>query len=315
MRGDLRSHGMNPRILKTLAVLAPLWLALNLVAGLWVLPPLLLGAPMPQRTEAQREAIRARLCPPEARWERSEVPGGEGLALEVWRLRRPQSRGVAILLHGFGDDAWGSAGWVESLPDWDGVAFTFRGRDRQPVAPCTLGAWERKDVAAVVAWLEAQGTPRSRMLIVASSMGAGTALLALADLEPTGGPLGGALLECPFRDLQDAARNHLRGPLGPLELLLRPAEALALRRAGRHANFDPDTVSPLRNAPGLRTPIALLTGDADRVTPVAGVRAISKHHPDLTVVPGAGHCESAVKVPGGWKAWARARLERWGLGR
>jgi len=56
-----------------------------------------------------------------------------------------------------------------------------------------------------------------------------------------------------------------------------------------------------------------LAGDGDPVTPLPGVQAIARNHPDLTIVPGAGHLEAGSRVPGGWKAWADLRLRSWGL--
>jgi pimeloyl-ACP methyl ester carboxylesterase len=202
-------------------------------------------------------------------------------------------------------------GYSQSLPDWDAVMFTFRGRDQDPRTPSTLGAWERRDVAAVVAFLEARGAGRRRLLLVGVSQGAGVALLALRDLEASGQPLGGALLESPFRDLGDAARNHLRGVLGRGVVFAVPALEAAIRIAGRRARFDPVLVSPLVAARGLKTPVALLAGDADAITPLEGVRALAVHLTDLTVVSGAGHCEAGARVPGGWGAWAQVRVARW----
>lgn len=293
------------------ALLLGFYLAASVAAGWWLLPPMLLGVPTPSRTEAQREAVRTRLQQPGEQWESFRITGGQGAPLEVWHLKRPHPRGVVVFLHGFGDDAWGTLPRAAELPDWDAVGFTFRGRDRDPSRPCTLGAWERSDVAAVVRALEARGTERSRIVLAGWSMGAGTALLALEALEAEGGPLGGALLECPFADLRAAASDHIRLQAGFLEPLTRPAQAVAVRRAGALAGFDPDQVSAAEAARGLRTPIALVTGDADRETPLAGVRRIAAHHPDLTVVPGAGHCQAGNRLPGGWGAWARQRLEAW----
>jgi pimeloyl-ACP methyl ester carboxylesterase len=246
---------------------------------------MLLAAPMPLRSEVQRERVRMQLLTPGSHWTRALLKGGEGRALEVWRLHRPSSRGVVVFLHGFGDDAWGTLGRAAELPDWDAVAVVER--------------------------LVASGTPRSQILLAGWSQGAGVALLALADLEKTGPPLAGALLECPYEDIHEAAKNHLRLVLGPAELLARPAEWVALRRAGRLAGFDPATVSPVRASEGLRTPIALITGNADPETPVEGVRRMARHHPDFTVVPGAGHCQASGRLPGGWKAWAEDRLAVW----
>jgi hypothetical protein len=262
----------------------------------------------------ERDAVLARLAGQDGRWTEHALTGGGGAQLALFWLHRAHSKGVVITLHGFGDDAWGTAGRLMDLPGWDGAVFTFRGRDLHPGIPCTLGAHEQWDVVSVVRFLEANGVPRGRIVLAAASQGAGVALLALRDLEHDGGPLGGALLESPFRDLRDAARNDLRGTLGRFEPFARPAERVALWRAGRLAGFDPDAVSPLEASRGLRTPVALLTGDADAVTPLEGVRAIaSASGAPLTVVPGAGHLEAARKISGGWRAWADPKLRAWGF--
>ncbi len=303
---------MRPRRLVSILLAALVfWILASVVAG-WLLTGQLVRAPLPMRTEEQRLEVRARLQGPGATWTRHRLQGAQGAELELWWLHRPRSRGLALLLHGFGDDAWGMAPLAQSLPEWDVAVFTFRGRDRHPEIPSTLGAHERADVAAVVRFAEGAGVARAHMILVAASQGAGTALLALADLEP-GGVLGGALLEAPFQDLRDAARNHLRGALGAWEPASRLAQRVALARAGRLAGFDPDDVSPLRAAQRVHTPVALLTGDADAITPLDGVRAIARFQPDLTVIAGAGHCEAAARVPGGWRAWAESRLARWNL--
>ena len=296
-----------------ISVLAVLSL-LNLLAGWAILPPMLLDAPMPVRSEAERAALRSKLCPPECSWTSETLAGGEGRPLVIWRLHRPASRGVAVLLHGFGDDAWGGASRLQDLPGLDAIAFTFRNRDLDPSTPSTLGGWEADDVLAVVKDLLAQGHSRQRILLVGTSQGAGVALLALAKLEGHGGsPLGGALLESPFATLKEAGRNHLRGTVGAAEWLLRPGESLALAEAGRKANFNPFIVSPLDSSRELRTPIAILAGDADDITPLAGVTAIAANHPDLTVVHGARHLEAGALVPGGWASWAAVRLGKWGF--
>ena len=46
---------------------------------------------------------------------------------------------------------------------------------------------------------------------------------------------------------------------------------------------------------------------------MVGVKAIANFHPDLTIVHGAGHMEAGAMVAGGWRTWARTRLERWGF--
>lgn len=287
------------------------WTA-SLLAGWW-LPSLLLNAPLPQRPSGEIEASLAALAGDSGSWTVHPIPSRLGVTLRVHWLHRPGAKGAAILLHGFGDDALGMAPRLRDLPELDVLCFTFRGRDLAPETPSTLGAHERGDVAAVVRFLEGAGWLRDRQVLVGCSQGAGVAILALADLEAQGAPLAGALLESPFMDLHDAARNHLRGTLGDFEVLARPAEWIGLWRAGRIAGFDPAAVSPVQASRGLRTPLALLAGDADSITPLPGVQAIARNHPDLTIVPGAGHLEAGSKVPGGWRGWADRRLRSWNL--
>jgi pimeloyl-ACP methyl ester carboxylesterase len=290
-----------------------LWVLASAAVGLWLLPRLLLDGPVPRRTEEFRARAREGIQRSGGTLTRAEVVGGEGRPLELWHLRRSSPRGAVIYLHGFGDDVWGTLGRARSLPEWDAVGFTFRGRDRDPSVACTLGGWERADVVTAFHYLEGEGFPPDRILIAGWSMGAGVALMALEDLEKEGKSVGGALLECPFEDLEQAARDHIRGTLGRFEVLARFAEWLAIRQAGRMAHFDPSRVSPVQASQRLKCRIALITGDADRETPLSGVQKMARFHPDLTVVPGAGHCEASNRVPGGWETWSRVRLERWGL--
>lgn len=289
------------------------WVLASVAVGLWVLPGLLLNSPVPHRTEVVRAETRVQIQGSGGAFARAQVQGGEGKTLELWHLQRTAPKGAVIYLHGFGDDAWGTLGRAQALPEWDAVGFTFRGRDRDPSTPCTLGGWERKDVLAAFHYLERAGFPAERILIAGWSMGAGVALLALEDLEQEGKVPAGALLECPFEDLARAARDHIRGTLGRWEGVAFLAEQVAIRAAGRMARFDPALVSPVRSSARVTSRIALNTGDADRETPLDGVQNIARFHPDLTIVPGAGHCEASNRFPGGWEAWARVRLKAWGL--
>ena len=299
--------------LRVALVLLLVWLVASLGVGLWLLPGMLLNPPVPQRTEGDRARILRDLMGPGDQLDRPQVAVGEGRRLDLVHLRRPHPRGAVIYLHGFGDDLWGTLGRARALPDWDAVGFTFRGRDRDASVPCTLGGWERADVVAAFHYLEGQGFPPDHILLAGWSMGAGIGLLAMEDLEGQGKRVGGALLECPFEDLARAAQDHIRGVLGPMEPIARLAERVAIWQAGRQAHFDPNQVSPVRAAARLKGPIALVTGDADRETPVEGVRHIARTHPDLTIVPGAGHCEASNQLPGGWEGWARQRLGAWGF--
>ncbi|MBI4751881.1 MAG: hypothetical protein HY774_25635 [Acidobacteria bacterium] len=111
------------------------------------------------------------------------------------------------------------------------------------------------------------------------------------------------------RPSQFSSSDHT---LGSYDLIV--ITFIGLHRLKSLARFDPFTISPLKASQGLRTPIALITGDADPITPLEGVQAIAHNTQDLTVVKGACHMCAGGGFPGGWRVWASARLAKWGLG-
>jgi hypothetical protein len=298
------------RLLKRFTIALAAYVVGSIVGGAVLLPSLLFYPPVPRRTAddlARYRALSSTSSSP------VKVRGGEGVDLDlIWR-RRAGSKATLVLLHGFGDDGWGTFLGASGIPEVDLVGFTFRGRDRDPSTPCTLGGWERSDVVAVVKYLESQGVPRSRIVLKGASQGAGVALLALEDLEKEGGPLGGALLESPFRDLRSASQHWVGKILGPPTVLLYPAIEVGLWWGGHRAHFDPESVSPLNASRGRTTPIALVSGTADRQTTIDGVREIAANIPDFIEVEGAAHMEAAGRLPGGDTGWSTSRLVRWGL--
>ncbi|HTL98985.1 MAG TPA: hypothetical protein VL181_09310, partial [Holophagaceae bacterium] len=50
--------------------------------------------------------------------------------LQLWHLRRAKpAPGVVLLLHGFGDDRWGTSPALRWFPDLDAAIFTYHDRD------------------------------------------------------------------------------------------------------------------------------------------------------------------------------------------
>ena len=139
--------------------------------------------------------------------------------LTLWRLRRKiPAPGVVLLLHGFGDDRWGTSPALKGFPNLDAAIFTYRRRDDairagQPVPPVTFGAQEAQEAVAMVHALEADGTPGNRILLMGRSLGASIGILALAQLEREGhGPLAGIIWEGAPASSRDFAERLIRGP-------------------------------------------------------------------------------------------------------
>ena len=218
-----------------------LWKA-GAVARELVDPPFYRPQPLARVEATYRELAAGDEGDPGGRWLAEEVDG-----LQLWTLRRPgQARGTVLLLHGFGDDRWGTSPALRWFPEWHAAIFTYRRRDDAlrrggPAPPVTLGAREHEEVVRIVHHLEAAGTPRNRIVLMGRSLGASVGLLALAVLESEGrGPLGGIVWEGAPLSSQDFAERLVRGPKDRLWHLAAPLiGAMAAQRAGRIGRYDP----------------------------------------------------------------------------
>lgn len=226
-------------------------------------------------------------------------PGGswsnesfEGLRL--WKLHRAKpAPGVVLLLHGFGDDRWGTSPALKWFPELDAAIFTYLDRDDairegRPAPPITFGVRESEEVVQVVHRLEAEGTPRDRILIMGRSLGASVGLLALERLEAEGkGPLAGIVWEGPPISSRDFAERLVRGPKDRWwHFLAPPIGALASRWAGHLGNYDPDRTKVLNRLDGrmLRTPALVFLATQDRLSPPMMQSRIADHFETIRVV-------------------------------
>jgi hypothetical protein len=214
---------------------------------------------------------------------------------QVWMLRRrTPSPGVVILLHGFGDDRWGTSPALKLFPHLDSVIFTYLGRDDAmraglPAPPITFGARESREVVEVVHALEARGVPRASILLLGRSLGASVGLLALAALEREGrGPLGGIIWEGAPASSRDFAERLVRGPE---DRFWHPALApligvLASRDAAAMGQYDPADTDLLKQTSGLRfhTPGLCFIASQDRLAPPQVQRTVASRFETIRAV-------------------------------
>jgi len=255
-------------------------------------------------------------------------PGGvwetRGIGSQViWRLRRRvPSPGVVLLLHGFGDDRWGTSPALRWFPGLDAAIFTYLRRDEAIRAgrtppPVTFGAREAEEVVAIVHGLEDQGTPRGRILLMGRSLGASVGLLALARLEREGkGPLGGIIWEGAPASSRDFAERLVRGPRDRFwhPLLAPLIGALASRLAGCRGHYRPADTDLLARTAGLQlgTPSLCFIATQDRLAPPAVQRALAARFTDIrTVEVPTWHLHCSEILGAGYSDAIREATRRW----
>lgn len=96
----------------------------------------------PLETDVDHEAVR--------------FPASDGVELFGWFLPRPQTRRVAIAMHGYRGEMSQVLGISSRLwrAGWNVLLFDFRGRGRSAPAPISMGAWETADLAGALGWIE-----------------------------------------------------------------------------------------------------------------------------------------------------------------
>jgi hypothetical protein len=241
----------------------------------------------------------------------------------IWRLRRRvPSPGVVLLLHGFGDDRWGTSPALRWFPGLDAAIFTYLRRDEAIRAgrtppPVTFGAREAEEVVAIVHGLEDQGTPRGRILLMGRSLGASVGLLALARLEREGkGPLGGIIWEGAPASSRDFAERLVRGPRDRFwhPLLAPLIGSLASRLAGCRGRYRPADTDLLAQTAGLRlrTPGLCFLATQDRLAPPAVQRTLVSRFTEIqTVEVPTWHLHCSEILGSGYSDAIRDATRRW----
>lgn len=242
------------------------------VAHELVNPPFYHPQPLTRVQATYAELAKGEGSDPGGIWSEESFQG-----LRLWHLKRAQpAPGVVLLLHGFGDDRWGTSPALKWFPDLDAAIFTYLDRDDairegRAVPPITFGVRESDEVIEVVHRLEAEGTPRNRILLMGRSLGASVGLLALDRLEAEGkGPLAGIVWEGPPISSRDFAERLVRGPEDRWwHFLASPIGAMAARWAGHLGDYDPAQTDLLRRTRGhtFQTPALVFLATQDRLSP------------------------------------------------
>ena len=270
------------------AALAAAWAGFTIykiraVAAELVNPPFYQPKPLQVVDQTYSELARGDGNDPGGTWTSQQVD-----ELQLWTFRRAKpSKGIVLLLHGFGDDRWGTSPALKWFPDQDAAIFTYRRRDDAmrdggPVPPVTFGARESEDVVRVVHRLETLGWKRDRILLMGRSLGASVGLLALVQLEAEGhGRLAGIIWEGAPASSRSFGEALVRGPKDRLwHPLVAPlagkfGSALAARRGSYEAR-ETDVLARMGNRT-LDTPALCFLATEDRLASPQAQRKMADH--------------------------------------
>jgi hypothetical protein len=280
-------------------------------------PPFYRPQPLSRVEATYRELAAGRDGDPGGTWSSEEVDG-----LQLWRFTRPlPSPGVVLLLHGFGDDRWGTSPALKWFPRLDAAIFTYRRRDDAirrggPVPAVTFGAVESHDVVRMVHHLEATGLPRRRIVLLGRSLGASVGLLALADLEREGkGPLAGIIWEGAPASSRSFAERLVRGPEDRWwHLLAPPIGVAAAVTAGRMGGYAPEDTNLLRRMGdlSLETPGLCFLATQDRLAPPEVQRAAAaRFRTGRVIETPTWHLHSAEVLGPGYAEAIRSAVDAW----
>jgi dipeptidyl aminopeptidase/acylaminoacyl peptidase len=136
----------------------------------------------------------------------------DGVTLDGWLIPAArETRAAVILLHGF---SWHRVPWLSLFVPWlreryHVLQFDFRGHGASDPAATTLGAAERRDVAAAVRLLQGRGL--GPIALYGISMGGSTAVLAAPDL-----PVAAVIADAAYADIRHPIENRMRESRLPL---------------------------------------------------------------------------------------------------
>ncbi len=265
-------------------------------------PPFYRPQPLARVEATYRELAEGQDGDPGGSWSSEEVGG-----LQLWRFtRRTASPGVVLLLHGFGDDRWGTSPALKWFPNLDAAIFTYRRRDdamRQggTIPAVTFGVEESRDVVRIVHHLEDRGVPRRRIVLLGRSLGASVGLLALADLEREGkGPMAGIIWEGAPASSRSFAERLVRGPQDRWwHVLAPPIGTMAASLAGRMGGYAPQETDLLHRVGDfkLATPSLCFLATQDRLAPPDVQRSIAARFQNGRMIEVATwhlHCADAL---------------------
>jgi pimeloyl-ACP methyl ester carboxylesterase len=235
-------------------------------------------------------------------FETIEIETADGITLSTWFVPAPTPVGTVVLFHGYSQskDSLLEAAWQFVALGYSCYVVDFRGAGDSSGNYTTIGVHEARDVAAVVAEIEACGP----VVLYGVSMGAAAILRALA-LE--GVEADAAILDAPFDRMLTTVQNRFE----IMDVPAFPSAQLLVFWGGRSFGFDAFDHDPVEYAAEVSTPTLILHGSEDRFARPAEVTAVFDAlagPKQIATFEGVGHYQLAVVRPIEWRDHVTAFL-------
>lgn len=198
--------------------------------------------------------------------------------------------GTILLLHGIRSNKETFIGLSKHLSElgYNTVALDSRAHGASKGKHCTFGVKEKKDVSALLTFLEKNENITNNIGIWGQSLGGAIALQAMGSDKR----LQFGIIESTFTDFKTITNDYFRFTLG---FNIAPLTNYLVYRAGKIADFDPEEAQPIRYCAKISQPILLVHGDQDdRINIQYGkdnFMAIPSTKKEFITVKGAGHLD------------------------
>jgi pimeloyl-ACP methyl ester carboxylesterase len=237
---------------------------------------------------------------PEAR--NVEVSARDGIALRAWLLvPATPNGGAVVILHGIADSRASQLGLARMFLDhgYAVLAPDSRAHGESGGDLATYGLLEADDVHRWISWLIDDRQPR-HVFGVGESLGGAVLLESLA-IEPR---FSAIVADSSFSSFERIARDRvarrLPFPPGIGRILAAPATWAGFLYARLRYGLDFRAASPEAALARSTTPVLLIHGLADRLTPPEHsqiLAARNRRWTELWLVPGAGHTGAFATAP------------------
>lgn len=224
-------------------------------------------------------------------------PGGHSVEIATadarvsgWYFAGAPDAGGVILLHGIRSNKGSQAHKIALFRDagFSVLAIDLQAHGNSSGDRITFGIRESDSVVSAIAWLKKK-RPGRKIAIVGQSLGAAAGLIAATRMS-----VHALVLEAPFGDLTTALANRVALRIGDWS---RPLAPFVMRVGDSLMGIDSPRLVLRERIKGVRTPVMVMTGGADRLATKAEARAIfaaANEPKTFLVVENAGHVDLLV---------------------